>query len=44
MCPAVLQPASVAAWQQRVYQWAFQQAQAVVRPTIMDRFQAALAN
>jgi hypothetical protein len=39
-CPAAWFPAvSVAqlAWQQAVYQWAYEQAQAVTRPSILER-------
>jgi hypothetical protein len=42
-CPLVLQ-AGPWAWQQQVYQWAFEQAQAVVRPSRLERWQVANLN
>lgn len=41
-CPLVLQ--APMAWQQQVYQWAFEQAVAVVRPSRLERWQAANVN
>jgi hypothetical protein len=37
-CPAAVQLAMGGAqpWQQQLYQWAYQQAQAVVRPSILE--------
>jgi hypothetical protein len=43
VCPLVLQ-AGAWAWQQQVYQWAFEQAQAVVRPSRLERWQVATPN
>jgi hypothetical protein len=45
-CPLVLQAAGGpgAAWQQQVYQWAFEQARAVVRPSLLERWQKPSAN
>ncbi len=45
-CPLVLQAAGGpgAAWQQQVYQWAFEQARAVVRPSLLERWQNPSAN
>jgi hypothetical protein len=47
-CPMVLQAAVLQAgqwaWQQQVYQLAYEQAQAVVRPSLLERWQAASAN
>jgi hypothetical protein len=42
-CPLVLQAAPLA-WQQQVYQWAFEQAVAVVRPSRLERWQTANVN
>jgi hypothetical protein len=37
-CPGVYQAVGGPwPWQQQLYQWAFEQARAVVRPTVMDR-------
>jgi hypothetical protein len=36
-CPLVLQ-AGVSDWQQQVYQWAFEQARAVVSPSRLERW------
>ena len=41
-CPLVLQ--AQMAWQQQVYQWAFEQAVAVVRPSRLERWQTATRN
>jgi hypothetical protein len=46
-CPAALQTGAAAgqlAWQQRLYQWAFEQARAVVRPSVLERLQRDLVN
>jgi hypothetical protein len=45
-CPLVLQVVGGpgAAWQQQVYQWAFEQARAVVRPSLLERWQQPSAN
>jgi hypothetical protein len=43
VCPVVLQTGAWA-WQQQIYQWAYEQAQAVVRPSRLERWQAASAN
>ena len=40
LCPAALLQgvdSGRCLWQQQVYQWAFEQAQAVVRPSILER-------
>jgi hypothetical protein len=40
LCPAALLQGVDSGrhgWQQQVYQWAFEQAQAVVRPSILER-------
>jgi hypothetical protein len=41
-CPLVLQ--APMAWQQQIYQWAFEQAVAVVRPSRLERWQTATLN
>ena len=41
-CPLVLQ--APMAWQQQVYQWAFEQAVAIVRPSRLERWQTATVN
>jgi hypothetical protein len=42
-CPIVLQgPARV--WQEQIYQLAFEQARAVVRPSILERWQRPSVN
>jgi hypothetical protein len=43
VCPVVLQ-AGARAWQQQIYQWAYEQALAVVRPSRLERWQAANVN
>ena len=44
-CPVALQAVGMClAWQQQVYQWAFEQARAVVRPSRLERWQAATLN
>jgi hypothetical protein len=43
VCPVVLQTGAWA-WQQQIYQWAYEQARAVVRPSRLERWQAASAN
>jgi hypothetical protein len=42
VCPLVLQGAW--SWQQHVYQLALEQARAVVRPSILERWQTPSAN
>jgi hypothetical protein len=42
-CPMVLQTAAWS-WQQNVYQLAFEQARAVVRPSRLERWQRPSAN
>jgi hypothetical protein len=46
-CPAAFQagvdPGRLA-WQQQLYQWAFEQAQAVLRPSVLERLQRDLVN
>ncbi len=45
LCPlAVLPIMQGQLWQRQVYERAFQEAQAVVRPSILDRLQAATNN
>jgi hypothetical protein len=46
LCPvcAPLLPAGCALWQQALYQWAFAQAQAVVRPSLPERDLLAVWN
>jgi hypothetical protein len=41
-CPVALQASM--AWQQQIYQWAFEQAVAVVRPSRLERWQTATLN
>ncbi len=43
-CPLVLQAAGIAALQQQIYQWAFEQARAVVRPSLLERWQTVSVN
>ena len=44
-CPLVLQAAGgLLPWQQQVYELAYEQARAVVRPSLLERWQAANAN
>jgi hypothetical protein len=46
-CPTVLRQGVAAdpfLWQQRIYEMALEQAKAVVRPSILERFQADLMN
>jgi hypothetical protein len=46
-CPVVLQQGVAAeqqAWQRQLYQRAMEEAAAVVRPSIMDRWQADILN
>jgi hypothetical protein len=46
-CPAVLRQGVAAeqqAWQHQLYQWAMEQASAVVRPSIVERWQADILN
>ena len=46
-CPAALQAgvdAGRLAWQQQLYQWAFEQARAVLRPSVLERLQRDLVN
>ena len=46
-CPAALQTGMDAgrlAWQQQLYQWAFEQARAVLRPSVLERLQRDLVN
>jgi hypothetical protein len=46
-CPAALQAGvdgSRLAWQQQLYQWAFEQARAVLRPSVLERLQRDLVN
>ncbi len=43
VCPVVLQTGAWA-WQQQIYQWAYEQAQAVLRPSRLERWQAASVN
>jgi hypothetical protein len=42
-CPVVLQGPALA-WQQQVYQWALEQARAVVRPSRLERWQKPSVN
>jgi hypothetical protein len=46
LCPFCLPlaPAGCAPWQQALYQWAFAQAQAVVRPSLPERDLLAVWN
>jgi hypothetical protein len=47
MCPPALQAAVLSTqWQaqQLLYRWAFEQARAVVRPSILERYRAFLEN
>jgi hypothetical protein len=45
VCPLVLRSGVMGTpWQQQLYSWAFEQARAVVRPTIVERYQMALNN
>ncbi|HZY84262.1 MAG TPA: hypothetical protein VFE78_05500 [Gemmataceae bacterium] len=46
LCPFCLPlvPAGYALWQQALYQWAFEQAQAVVRPSLPERDLLAVWN
>lgn len=46
LCPVGLaaSPPSFALWQQALYQWAFAQAQAVVRPSLPERDLLAVWN
>jgi hypothetical protein len=46
-CPGVLQaglPSDMRSWQERLYAWAFEQAQAVVRPSVVERLSRDLLN